>query len=289
MNYALHLLVLITIYLVLAYGLNLVVGFGGLLSLCYAAFYGLGAYACTLLMVKADLPFLVALPGAVVLTGAFAALAALPALRFRGDTFVVVTLGLQAIVFTVLQNWVGLTRGPYGIAGIPRPTIAGFAVSGVPAYLALSGSCLVIVAAVLFTVYASPFGLVLKALRDDEIAAQGFGKSPLRFLFFAFVLSGMVAAVAGSLYAVYVTYIDPSSFSLDESIFLLAILMVGGSGNRVGPLAGTVFMVLLPEALRFVGLPDPVAPNVRQMIYGTALVLLMFVRPQGMVGEFRMK
>ena len=289
MNYILHLLIMIGIYLVLAYGLNLVVGFGGLLSLCHAVFYGIGAYASTLLMMKTGISFIPAILISMVITGLFALLVGIPALRFRGDSFVIVTLGFQMIVFTILYNWVDFTRGPYGIPGIPRPVIAGHEITTLPEYLLLVYVFLLILIAVLFVIYKSPFGMAVKALRDDEMAAEGLGKSPVHLFLYAFVISGMVASVAGGLYATYVTYIDPTSFTLDESIFLLSVLLVGGTGNRLGPLVGVVFMILLPEALRFLGLPDTVAPNVRQMIYGLTLILLMFLRPQGIAGEYKIR
>ncbi len=289
MNYILHLLIMIVIYLILAYGFNLVVGFGGLLSLCQAVFYGIGAYASTLLMMKTGMSFIPAILISMVITGLFALLVGIPALRFRGDSFVIVTLGFQMIVFTILYNWVDFTRGPYGIPGIPRPVIAGYEITTLPEYLLLVSVCLLILMAVLFIIYKSPFGLALKALRDDEMAAEGLGKSPVHLFLYAFVISGMTASVAGGLYATYVTYIDPTSFTLDESIFILSVLLVGGTGNRLGPFVGVVFMILLPEALRFLGLPDTVAPNVRQMIYGLTLILLMFLRPQGIAGEYKIK
>ncbi len=289
MNYILHLLIMIGIYLILAYGLNLVVGFGGLLSLCHAVFYGIGAYTSTLLMVKAGVGFLPSLVLSLLITGLFAFLIGIPALRFRGDSFVLVTLGVQMIVFTVLYNWVGLTRGPYGIPGIPRPVVFGYEVTSLIEYLVLVGATLIITIIFLFILYKSPFGLVLRALRDDEMAAEGLGKSPIHNFLYAFIIAGGFASIAGTLYATYVTYIDPTSFTLDESIFLLAILLVGGAGNRKGPFIGTVFMIILPEALRFLGLPDTVAPNVRQMIYGLTLIVLMFFRPQGLAGEYRVK
>ncbi len=289
MNYILHLLIMIGIYLILSYGLNLVVGFSGLLSLCHAVFYGIGAYATTLLMMKTGISFVPAIFISMVITGLFALIVGVPALRFRGDSFVLVTLGLQMIVFTILYNWVDFTRGPYGIPGIPRPVIAGYEISALHEYLILVAVFLVIIIALLSVVYKSPFGLAVKALRDDEMAAEGLGKSTVHLFLYAFVISGMVASLSGGLYATYVTYIDPTSFTLDESIFILAILLVGGTGNRIGPFAGTVFMILLPEALRFLGLPDTVAPNVRQMIYGLTLIVLMFLRPQGIAGEYKVR
>lgn len=289
MNYLLHLLVMIGIYLIQIYGLNLVVGYSGLLSLCQAVFYGIGAYACTLLMLDLHLSFALALALGAAFTGIFA-LALTPAsLRFRGDTFVIVTLGVQMIVFTILYNWMGLTRGPYGIPGIPRPELFGHTITSLSGYLLLTSCLLLLVFICVSIIHKSPFGLALKALRDNEMAATGLGKSPVTMFRHAFVIAAACGGLSGGLYATYVTYIDPTSFTLDESIFLVTVLLVGGSGNRIGPLLGTLFMLLLPELLRFLGLPDTIAPNVRQIIYGLVLILLMFLRPQGIAGESMVK
>lgn len=289
MNYVLHLLIMLSIYLLLSYGLNLLVGFGGLLSLCHAVFYGIGAYATALLMMKLQMPFLAAMGGAVFITGICALLVGIPALRFRGDSFVLVTLGFQMIAFSILYNWVDLTRGPYGLAGIPRPSFGSYEISSLYGYLFLSAGFLALIAGILFIIYRSPFGLALKTLREDEMAAEGLGKSPLYLFLYAFVIAAMVASIAGGLYATYVTFIDPTSFSLDESIFMVTVLMVGGTGNRLGPLVGAGFIIILPEALRFVGLPDALAANIRQVLYGLALILLMFFRPKGIAGEYLVK
>ena len=289
MNYLIHLLIMIGIYLMLSYALNLVFGFGGLLALSQAAFYGIGAYAYTLLAMYLHLPFFVGLLLAVIITGIIAFLIGIPALKFRGDPFVLVTLGFQTIIFAVLYNWVSLTRGPYGIPGIPRPVILGWEISSLWAYLILVSFLLGITFFIFYIIYHSPYGLALKSIREDERAAKSLGKPAFRYLLYAFTVSGALSAIPGALYATYVTYIDPTSFTLDESIFQISILLVGGSGNLKGPFWGALFMILLPEALRFLGLPNTIAPNVRQMLYGLILVLLMFYRPQGIGGEFSVK
>ena len=297
MNYILHILIMIGIYLIVAYSLNLVIGYSGLLSLCHAAFYGIGAYVFTLVSMHWGLSFIPTLLISIILTGIFAFLIGIPALRFRGDMFVVVTLGFQMIIFTILYNWVSLTRGPYGIPGIPRPHISfiinrspfSIVVDSLWEYLILVLVLDVVFLTLLFILYKAPFGLALKSLRDDEKAAEALGKSTFRYFLSAFTIGGAFAAVSGALYASYVTYIDPTSFTLEESIFQVAILLLGGSGNIKGPLVGVLFMLILPEALRFLGLPDTIAPNVRQIIYGALLVILMFVRPRGIAGEFEVK
>lgn len=298
-NYVLHLVVMIGIYSILSYSTNLVTGYGGLLAFCMAAFYGIGAYAYTLfrvggeasrfsqeLLFSASVPFPVAVLGAAFVGGLTALLIGLIALRFRGDFFVLTTLGFQMIVFDVLHNWTGLGRGVFGINGIPRPEIFGWQVRTLGEYAALVGIANAIILPILFVLYRSPFGLSLKALREDERAAESLGIAAFRQHLAAFVVAGMFAAVAGALFASYVTYIDPTSFSLRESIFIVSALLLGGSGNIRGPILGATVMILLPEILRFVGIPGAIAPNMREIIYGLALILLMYWRPKGLAGDY---
>ena len=138
-------------------------------------------------------------------------------------------------------------------------------------------------------VCTSPFALSLKALRDDEAAAQTLAIYPKGQYIKAMVFSAAVAAVPGVCFASYITYIDPTSFTLSESIFIACILLVGGSGNIAGPMSGVVFMIILPELLRFVGLPDTIAANLREIIYGVMLIVLMYVNPKGLEGAYAIK
>lgn len=284
MNYVLHLCIMVGVYLMLAYSLNLLIGYSGLLSLAQAAFYGIGAYAFTLLRMNAGLSFLPALLAAVVVCALIGVLVGIPALRFRGDYFVVALLGFQMVAFVVLYNWVSLTKGPYGIPGIPRPVLLGVTVSSLWGYLMLVALLAAFVSGGLFILYRSPFGMTLRALRDNERGAEALGISASRQFLWAMGTAAAAAAIPGACYASYVTYIDPTSFTLRESIFQASILLVGGAGNARGPAIGTLFMVLLPEALRFVGLPDALAANLREVTYGSMLVALMYWRPQGMCG-----
>jgi branched-chain amino acid transport system permease protein len=132
----------------------------------------------------------------------------------------------------------------------------------------------------------SPFGRVLKALREDEVFALAAGKNVAFYKVLVFVLGAAMASVAGALYATYITFIDPTSFTVMESIFIISVVIIGGAGSLWGPVLGAVVLVSLPELLRFVGLPSSVAANVRQMLYGGLLVVFMMWRPQGLLGEF---
>lgn len=296
-NYLLHLLVMLGIYAILVYSLNLVIGFGGLLSVCHAAFYGIGAYAYTLavvgqpgarvtenLMWSADWPFFAALLFSILVTALIAYGVGWVVLRFRGDFFVFATLGFQMVAFVLLYNWIGLSNGPFGIYGIPRPEIFSFS-PGSPGdffilVLALNGIALPL----LFLLYRSPFGLSLKALREDSLAAQSLGVSAHKQFLAAFTLAAGFAAISGALYASYVSYIDPTSFNLKESLFIATVLLLGGGGNLKGPITGAVFMLALPEVLRLFPISSAAAANLREITYGVCLVLVMYFRPYGVFG-----
>jgi len=286
MNYILHIIVMIFIYGILALSLNLLIGYGGLISVCHAAFYGIGAYTTTLLMMNFNMNFFLALIVGVLLTSAMSLFIAYPSLRLKGDYFFLASLGFQIIIFAILYNWVNLTKGPYGIPGIPRPHVFGLALESEFFFFLFCGVIFFLIFLISKVLYNSPFGRVLKAIREDEIAAEALGKDVPAIKIWAFAISAGIAAIAGAMYAVYVSYIDPTSFTLDESIFILSIVLIGGSGNLKGPLIGVVFMIVLPEILRFLRIPDTVAPNVRQIIYGLALIILMKYRVQGILGDY---
>ena len=289
MNYLFHIGVMLGIYGMLALSANLLIGFGGLLTMAQAAFYGLGAYTYALLSLKLGLPFFVTLPAAILLCAFVGWLFGHAALRFRNEAFVLATIGFQMIVYVTLYNWTDLTRGPYGISGIPRPSFFGIGIESVPAYFLFTLVLFATVLGFMHLVCTSPFALSLKALRDDEAAAQTLGICPKGQYIRAMVFSAAVAAVPGVCFASYITYIDPTSFTLAESIFIACILLVGGSGNIAGPMAGVTFMIILPELLRFVGLPDAVAANLREIIYGVMLVVIVYTKPKGLAGAYAVK
>ena len=286
MEYVFHIIIMLNIYIMLTLSANLTIGMANLLTMCQAAFYGIGAYIGTYFLMQFDLPFIVIAALVLLLTGVFSFLVSFASVRLKGDYFVIATMGFQLIVYTILYNWTEVTRGPYGIPGIPGVKLLGiYELSGVYAYLILS---LVLTAVVVFLFHhlvKSPFGRALNAIRADETMVESMGRNTVMLKSWAFFLSAAVAGLAGVIYASYVSYIDPTSFTLDESIFIISALFIGGIGNTKGPVLGALFVVLLPELLRFVGLPDSVAANLRQIIYGLALILVMYYRPQGLWGK----
>jgi branched-chain amino acid transport system permease protein len=210
----------------------------------------------------------------------------LPSLRLDGDHFVIATFGFQMILFSIFNNWMELTRGPLGIPGIPQPVIFGWHVDTHLEFLALAAAFACFAYCVVYRITSSPFGRVLHAIREDEAFAKAHGKNTLYFKVTAFAVSAALAAMAGSLYAHYITYIDPTSFTVMESILIISMVIIGGAGSLWGPLVGAFVLVTLPEALRFIGLPSAVAANLRQIIYGSLLVIMMMFRPRGLVGKY---
>ena len=286
MEYILHIVIMLNIYIMLVLSANLPVGMARLLTLCQAAFYGIGAYVSAFFLMQFDLPFIVVALSVMLITGAFSWVVSFASVKLKNDYFILGTLGFQMIAYTVLYNWTDVTRGPYGIPGIPGVKILGvWELSSVWAYAALTFVAMGVVVLFFHLIKTSPYGRLLKAMRNDELSVQSVGRNTVAARSWAFFLSAAISGLAGLFYASYVSYIDPTSFTLDESIFIISALFIGGVGNIRGPVLGAVFVVLLPELLRFVGMPDAIAANMRQIIYGLSLVLVMYFRPQGLMGE----
>lgn len=287
MDYILHLAILICIYTMLSQSLSLSAGKTGLVSLAHAGFYGIGAYTTALLTIRFQMPFWINLPLAMLLCGLFAFVVSRIALKTVDDYFIICTLGIQVVTFSIMNNWMDVTRGPLGIPGIPSINIFGWSIESKISFLVL---CMLFVALVwwfLHRVSHSGFGQTLVAISEDEIYAQSIGKNVQQAKTMAFTISAVLAAIPGVLYAHYISYIDPTSFTLAESIFILSIVIIGGMDNLRGVFFASIFMILLPEVLRFVGMPDTVAANMRQIIYGLLLVLVMLYRKKNYLSIFR--
>jgi branched-chain amino acid transport system permease protein len=289
MEYILHLLILICVYTLLSQSLNLSAGFTGLISLAHAGFYGIGAYTTAILSMKYGFSFWLNLPLAMLITGATALLVSIIALRTVEDYFIICTLGIQVIVFSLMNNLMSVTRGPLGIPGIPSVSLFGISIGDKILFLLLSLFFVALVWFILSNLSQSGFGKILVAISEDEIYTQSIGKNVYQSKIVSFTLSAMLAAIPGALYAHYISYIDPTSFTVNESIFILSIVIIGELGNLTGSFLASAFLVLLPEVLRFIGLPDSVAANMRQIIYGLILVLIMMVGGNGVKSLFSSK
>ncbi|MFB3897636.1 MAG: branched-chain amino acid ABC transporter permease [bacterium] len=289
MEYFLHILVITGIYIILTLSLNLLVGYTGLPALGHAAFSCVGAYVSALLALHYGLsPWLGLLIGAGVAAILSVAIS-VPSLRFKGDYFALATFGFGVIVYSVAQNWVDVTRGPMGLPGIPGFSIYGLQISEIWQYLIIVAFFVFLTYFVIRRVVNSPFGRILLGIREDEIATQAMGKNINRHKILVFIIGAFFAGIAGSLYAHYITYIDPSSFTVMESITILLMVVFGGMGSLAGSFVGAAILIIFPELLRFLGMPSSVAAQLRQMIYGLLLVLLMLKRPQGILGKYKFK
>ncbi len=287
--YVAHYLVMVGIYTILAVSLNLLVGYAGIFSLAHAAVYGIGAYASALVALKLGMGFWGGLIVAAVAGACAAALVGIPSLRVAGDYYIVASFGLQVVILTVFMNWTDLTNGHAGLAGIPRPRVFGLVIDNPFKYVALALVLAGLTYAVCHRLTNSAFGRTLRAVREDEIAAQATGKNVVLVKIVITAISSALGALGGSLYAHYITYINPSSFTLEESIFITSLVILGGTERLAGPVVGAFILLAVPEALKFLAIPDTVAAPMRQILYGGLLILFMFVRPEGILGRARAK
>jgi len=285
MEYLAHVLVMVCLYGILATSFNLLIGFGGIFALAHATFYASGAYAAAILATKLGIGFPFTVLAGMGVTAAIGLLVAFPAMRVGSHYLVVITLALQAITIDVLLNSKPLTGGPDGISGIPPVSLFGTALNNPVAFLPLAAGMAALCCAVAWRLGASPFGRSLRAMRENEAAAQAVGKNLVRMKLVVFALSAGLASVAGSLLAHYIAFVSPESFTIEETILILAMVILGGMGNLWGSLAGAAILVLLPELLKFVHLPGDIADMVRQVIYGVILIVILRLRPEGLFPE----
>jgi len=281
-NYAMRVIIYIGLYIVLALGLNVVMGFTGLLNIGHAAFYATGAYTTAVLMTAYSLSFWWTLPIGMALGGLLGMAVGFPTLRLRDDYLAMVTLGFGQIVYIVANNWMGLTRGPRGIPGIPEPRI-GFsqwqvAIDSYTSYYYL------ILFFVLVTIYAcirvrdSRVGLAWMAIREDEDVAAVMGINLGFYKTLAFAFSAVLGALAGSFFAVFQSFVSPNSFTILESVIIVTIPILGGLGSIPGTIVGAVLMIGLPEVFR-------AASEYRMVAVGAFMVLMMIFRPEGLFGK----
>ncbi|HEX4410096.1 MAG TPA: high-affinity branched-chain amino acid ABC transporter permease LivM [Xanthobacteraceae bacterium] len=302
-NYGIQIL----IYVMLGWGLNIVVGLAGLLDLGYVAFYAVGAYSYALLAKTFGLSFWVLLPLAGILSSFWGILLGFPVLRLRGDYLAIVTLAFGEIIRLILINWVDLTNGYAGISGIPRPTFFGIPFNanddGFAAAFGLEFSPLhriiflyyVILALALLTSFVTtrlrrlPIGRAWEALREDEIACRSLGINTTNTKLTAFAMGAMFAGFAGSFFAARETFVSPESFTFIESATILAIVVLGGMGSQIGVVIAAIVMIGGTEVLReldflkqiFGPAFDPT--QYRMLLFGFAMVAIMIWRPRGLI------
>jgi branched-chain amino acid transport system permease protein len=289
MGYFFNILIMGGLFSILSVSLNIACGYAGILSLAHAAFYGIGAYTVGLLTVKAGMPFW----PAFLLGGVFSAflglLIGIPTLRLKGDYLLIATLGFGEIFRNSLINWDSLTEGPRGITSIPTAGLFGFQFTTDQTFLLLLLTVIVLCAVSSYLVKNSPMGQVLFAISEDEDGVSALGRNTTYFKVVTMALSAFWAGIAGGLYASYVGYISPNLFTINESILIFTMVLLGGLRSIGGSILGAFVLVALPEVMRFIGLPNTIAAVVRQMIYGGLLIVIMYFRPQGLLGTLRLR
>lgn len=282
--YLLHILVLVAIYSIVAVSLNLALGYTGLLNLGHVAFFGIGAYTSALLT-KAGVPFLVAFLAAGIIASIFGYLLYFATKKLKGDYLALATLGFTFVLYSLLLNLTFLTRGPLGIAGIAKPSFAGIVLSSPAAYLLFTGILALVSVLLLAFIVKSPFGRVMQAIRDDEIGVRVLGKNTLAVKGKVMMISAFFAGLAGSLFAHYITFIEPGSFTLTEVVLVLTIVIVGGLASLRGSILAAFILLLIPELLRFLAWPSSILGPGRQILYALILLAILLFRPRGLLGK----
>lgn len=281
-NYWHENLTVCAINVLLALGLDFILGYAGQLNLGQSAFYGLGAYVSTLLITRLGVPFWGAFAAGVVFAGLAGMVLALFAVRLRGHYLAIASLGFAVIIHQILLNWISLTQGPLGIYAIPRPPA--IAIPGLPvidfrnpvALFYLVAGFALLTYFILDQLVRSPIGETLTAIREDDISASSLGINAAIWKVFAFGVGAAVGGAAGCFYATSVGTLVPDSFFITESFTILSMVIVGGMGTLIGPVFGAILLTLLPELLRGIG-------DLRLVVYGVALTLVVLFMPGGLV------
>ena len=284
--YYIHILIMTFIFIILLLSLNMVAGYAGQVSVCHCAFYGVGAYTSALLTLQLGISSWLALPVAVIFAGILGFLIGYPALRLRGHYFAIATLCFGLIVTMVFNNWTGLTRGPMGLPGIAPPDSIPLPFLSEISFSSKINFYYLAFAFVLFSIYVnyrlihSRIGMAFIAVREEVDLAESVGINTMRLKLLAFTVSAALAGIAGSLYAHYVRFISPESFTFIDSFYLIAGMVIGGKGSLGGPIIGSLILVALPEYLRAL-------EQYQWLIYGVLIIVVLIFMPNGIWGAIK--
>jgi branched-chain amino acid transport system permease protein len=283
--YVLSILISIAIFAILSVSLSLLIGHLGIFSMAHAALFGIGAYTFAFTTVNQGWSAIAATAAAVLLTATAGAIMAVPSLRVAGDYFIVASFALQVVASSIFANWTSVTGGTGGIPGIMRPVLGPFDLFVDQTFFFFSLLILLVVFALSLWLVRSPYGRMMHAIRDDEVVAATMGKPVRSTKMLVTVLAGAFAGLGGVVYAQYLMYISPGSFEVGTSVSVITMVVVGGMTSVVGAVIGAVIIVLIPQLLQQVNLAQSVAGPLEQVLFGLLLVVLMFTRPQGLLGD----
>jgi branched-chain amino acid transport system permease protein len=279
MEYLVSMVVLVGIYIILASSFNLIIGFGGLVSIAHPIFYALGAYTTGLLAIHFQLhPVLAVMAGGAV---AFCSsiMLSLPSLRISGDYLLITSIGFQLGMLEIIKH-LSFTGGASGLGNIPN-VVEGSSRSAVFAIISCTIAAVVVL--IIRWLLNGPYGRAISAMRDDELAFSALGRNAMMIKLVLFAIGSGFAGIAGGIYAYYFQYISPDQFEIMQSAMLLTMVVVGGMGSQMGPVVGAVLLLLLPQAISFMNLPPSFMASLQGLIFTTLMIVFLFWRPQGLI------
>ncbi|WP_460773692.1 branched-chain amino acid ABC transporter permease [Microbacterium sp. GXF7504] len=286
MNYLLTLVAIFAIGIILAMSLNLVMGFAGRVSMAHAGFMGVGAYTAGWLAVNAGVDIAWGILVAAATAALIGWLFGLATIRIAGDEFILASFALQMVIVEAIRRWTDVTRGTYGMSGIPKPELFGVAFRSPPLFALYAVVVMLVCAVILMRLAGSTYGLVLRGVRESERSMEALGTDSARVKVLALTIAAAFAGVAGTLQASLVSFIHPDNFSIMLSIVIVAYLLVGGLGNMWGAALGAVLLISVPELIATTGLiPSNLLGPMEQIVYGVILMAFVWFRPTGIIAE----
>lgn len=277
-SYILRIAITVLMFIMLSLSLNLLVGHLGLMSMGHAAFWGIGAYTAAILSTRFNISSLGTFIAAIIISGFFGLILGLPVLKLKGYYLTVVTLGFCEIIRLVELNSMKLTNGPLGISRIPPLNFFGIVFKSSRRVYFVILVLVVLTVIVIYRLVNSRMGLAIMSIRDDDIAASSIGINVFTYKVMVFIISAMIAGVAGAFYAHYISYIDPTGFTTGQSMDLVVLAIFGGLGSIPGAILGAAALTILPETMRSL-------MEYRALMYGVLIVVLMMVKPEGILGN----
>lgn len=253
----------------------------------HGGFFAIGAYAAAIISVNLGLPFFLELIIAGLISAAFGVIIGFPSIRLKGDYIAFCTFAFGMVIFNVASNWISVTNGPNGIVGIQRPVIFNISFNSVGMYFVLTAFITVLSLWIMRRIIKAPYGKIIEAIREDDIATESSGKNVARTRVEVFCVGAFFAGVAGCLFAHYMRIVEPMSFQTTTSFLAVSMVIIGGMASFWGPVLGAVLINVIPEILKFIGIPGFYAAQLQNIIYSLVLLIIIIKRPQGLVGKLK--
>ena len=286
MNYLLTLVTFFSIGIILAMSLNLLMGYTGQVSMAHGGFMGIGAYTAAWFALNAEINMIWAMFLAAAAAALIGWLFALATVRISGDEFILASFALQMVIIEAISRWTTVTRGTYGLSGVPKPEIFGEPLRTIQQYAVFTVIVMLICAVVMMRLAGSTYGLVLRGVRESVPSMQALGRDTVRIKILVMVIASAFAGVAGTLQASMVTFIHPDGFTIMLSIIIVAYLLVGGLGNMWGAALGAVLLPSIPEIIATSDvIPSNLLGPMERVIYGVILMAFVWFRPKGIIAE----